>query len=116
MNVQELVKEFADCTEAQMDEIRKGDAVTGNRYAERCIAAFDKLRTIGDEGLDALASLFFDRRPVVRVNVAAFLLRRKHAEATAVLKREAKGKGLTAFEAEQALERWAEGAWELDPE
>jgi len=113
MDIQGLVKEFADCAEAMKSN--RLDVPEANAYAERTCAAFDKLTAIGDEGRDALASLFFDRRPTVRVSAAAFLLRYKHAEATAVLKREAKGRGLVAFEAEQALERWKDGTWELDP-
>jgi hypothetical protein len=35
--------------------------------------------------------------------------------AKAVLQAEANGKGRLAFEAAQALERWKDGTWELDP-
>jgi hypothetical protein len=51
----------------------------------------------------------------VRVSAAALLLRYRTAEAKAVLEEAAKGKGLVPFEASQALKRWEEGTWALDP-
>ncbi|MFT3727118.1 MAG: DUF2019 domain-containing protein [Terricaulis sp.] len=115
MDVEGLVKEFADCVVAQRKALKQADAAEANKYADKSLAAFDELRKFGDSGRDALAVLLFDQRPEVRVTTAAFLLRHKHAEAKAVLEREAKGPGIIAFEAEQALERWKEGVWSLDP-
>jgi hypothetical protein len=115
MDIQGLVKEFAENVAAQADAIGHGDANMGNELARRYIAAFERLREFGDEGREQLATLFFDQRPSVRVTAAAFLLRFRHAEAKAVLERESKGAGIIAFDAEQALERWKDGTWALDP-
>lgn len=52
----------------------------------------------------------------VRTAAATYLLRYRTAEAKAVLEEAAKGEGLIPFEAQEALKRWAEGAWSLDPE
>jgi hypothetical protein len=79
-------------------------------------AAFDELVQHGDVGREALASLLSHENPDVRVAAAAFLLRYCHDRAEAVLLAESRGKGLLAFKASQALERWKEGTWELDPE
>ncbi len=46
---------------------------------------------------------------------AVYLLRHRTDEAVAVLEQVARGQGLIAFEAGQALERWKEGTWALDP-
>ncbi len=115
MNLNELVKEFADCVAAQSDAIAKSDPNAGNRFARRYIAAFEKLRAHGDLGRDALAGLLDDTRPEVRVMAAAYLLRHSGDRARAVLESEAKGKGAVAFGAAQALQRWKEGTWALDP-
>lgn len=40
----------------------------------------------------------------------------KPDEAMAILWKAAAGESLVAFEAQQCLKRWAEGAWHLDPE
>ena len=57
--------------------------------------------------------LMNDTRPDVRVMSASFLLR--HSEAKAVLEAEASKPGFVAFGARQALERWHDGTWALDP-
>nr|WP_255428434.1 DUF2019 domain-containing protein [Corallococcus sp. AB038B] len=68
------------------------------------------------QGRDALLVLLKHERMDVRVMAAAHLLRYRTAEAKAVLEEAAKGKGLVPFEAGQALKRWEEGTWALDPE
>ncbi|NMO17724.1 DUF2019 domain-containing protein [Pyxidicoccus fallax] len=116
MRLEELVAQFAENVAAQTDAIWRGDAKTGNKHAKRYGAAFDKLRSHGDAGRDALAVLLKHPRMDVRVTAAACLLRHRTAEAKAVLEEAAKGEGMVPFEAQQALQRWEEGTWALDPE
>ncbi|QDE69442.1 hypothetical protein BHS09_22030 [Myxococcus xanthus] len=111
-----LVAEFAHHTVAQTEAIMRGDARTGNKHADKSLAAFDRLRAHGNAGRDALATLFANPRMDVRTAAAALLLRYKTAEARAVLEEAAKGEGLIPFEAQEALKRWDEGTWALDPE
>ncbi|MFP2896278.1 DUF2019 domain-containing protein [Corallococcus sp. 4LFB] len=114
-DLQKLVEEFAQNVAAQTDAIWRGDAKTGNKHAKESIAAFKRLRTHGDVGRDALATLFIHPRMDVRTAAAALLLRYRTDEAKAVLEEAAKGKGLIPFEAREALKRWEEGTWSLDP-
>jgi hypothetical protein len=114
MRLEELVEQFAEHVAAQTDAIWLGDAKTGNKHARKYGTAFDKLRAHGDAGRDALAALFTHPRMDVRVAAAA-LLRHRTVEAKAVLEEAAKGEGLVPFKAEQALKRWEEGTWALDP-
>lgn len=116
MKLEELVEQFAENVAAQTDAIWRGDAKTGNKHARKYTAAFDKLRAQGNAGRDALAVLLKHPRMDVRVTAAACLLRHRTAEAKAVLEEAAKGEGLIPFEAQQALLRWEEGTWALDPE
>lgn len=112
----ELVKEFSENVVAQTEAIWAGDAKTGNKHAKRYICAFERLRSIGDEGRDALVPLMAEEyRPDVRVTAAAFLLRYRHDEARKVLREVARGTGLVPFEAGEILKRWDEGVWHLDP-
>jgi hypothetical protein len=115
MKLEKLVEKFAENVAAQTDAIWRGDAKTGNKHARRYGAAFDKLRAHGDAGRDALAVLLNHPRMDVRVTAAACLLRHRTAEARAVLEEAAKGEGMVPFEAQQALKRWEEGTWALDP-
>ncbi len=115
MSLGELVEAFAHHTAAQTDAIFRGDAKTGNKHASKRIAAFKKLRAHGDSGRDALTVLFNHPRMDVRVMAAAYLLRHRTAEAKSVLVEISKGEGLAAFGASEALKRWEEGVWALDP-
>ena len=114
-SLEELVEEFAHHVQAQSQEIFKGDAKTGNKHAKKALAVFLQLRAYGDAGRNALAVLFTHPSMDVRTAAAAFLLRHRTAEAKAVLKEAAKGEGLIPFEASEALKRWEEGTWALDP-
>lgn len=110
-----LVQKFAQAVANQTDAIWRGDHCEGNKHAKRYIAIFRKLRDVGDDGRDALAVLMTHDRPDVRVMAAAYLLRHRNAEAMAVLLEAAKGEGMVAFEASEAIKRWNEGVWALDP-
>jgi len=109
------VEAFARHAAAQTDAIFEGDARTGNRHVKQVLAAFDKLCAHGDAGRDALTALFTHPRMDVRVKAAAFLLRHRTEEARAVLREAAEGEGLAALSASEALKRWEEGTWALDP-
>lgn len=110
-----LAEKFAHHTSEQTDAIFRGDARTGNKHAKQRIATFKKLITHGNAGRDALASLLTHPRMDVRGMAAVYLLRYRTAEAKAVLLEIAQGEGLAAFEAGEALKRWEEGTWSLDP-
>jgi len=114
-NLEKFVEDFAYHVQAQNEEILKGDAKTGNKHAKKALTAFLQLRSHGDTGRDALAVLFSHPRMDVRVMAAVFLLRHRTAEAKAVLEEAAKGQGLVPFGASEALKRWEEGTWALDP-
>ena len=111
-----LAAEFAKEVEAQTVAIWAGDAKIGNGHAKRYIRIWNKLRSFGDAGRDALVPLMSDgNSPDVRSMAAAFLLRYRHEEARRVLTEIARGEGLIPFEAGEALKRWDEGVWALDP-
>jgi Domain of unknown function (DUF2019) len=114
--LEKLVEKFAHHTAEQTDAIFREDARTGNRHAKQRVATFKKLRAHGDAGRDALARLFTHPRMDVRGMAAVYLLRHRTMEARAVLEEIAKGVGLAAFEAQEALKRWDEGVWALDPD
>lgn len=109
------VEEFADAVAQQTDALRENDYHSGNKHAKRCVMAFEELRACGDAGREALVPLLAHPRGDVRAMAACFLLRHRTREAMAVLRTEAAGEGLTAFGASEAIKRWEEGTWNLDP-
>lgn len=116
MPLEDLVEQFARHVQAETEAGWRGDARAANKHVKKYTAAFEKLRTHGDAGRDALAVLLKHSRMEVRVTAAACLLRHRTSEAKAVLEEAAKGEGMVPFEAQQALKRWEEGTWALDPE
>ncbi|RKG68978.1 DUF2019 domain-containing protein [Corallococcus sp. CA054B] len=115
MTLEKLVEQVAKHVAAQTDAIWQGDSKTGNKHARKYGAAIDQLLAHGDPGRNALLVLLKHERMDVRVMAAAHLLRYRTAEARAVLEEAAKGQGLVPFEASEALKRWDEGTWSLDP-
>ncbi|WP_414640995.1 DUF2019 domain-containing protein [Archangium sp.] len=115
-SLKDLVDEFAENVAAQTESVNRGDAKTGNKHANRYIAALKKLRSKGDAGRDALVVLLKHPRQDVRVMAAAFLLRYRTAEAKAVLETAANGNGVSSIGAIMTLKRWEDGTWNLDPE
>ena len=113
--LQKWVDQFAASVIDQNEAILNGNTRGSNKAANACIAAFKKIREAGDAGRDSLAQLFMHSRPDVRATAAAFLLRHRTTEALAVLQQVAAGQGLVAFGAQQAIKRWEEGTWALDP-
>jgi hypothetical protein len=111
-----LVKKFAEAVMHQKDAIKRADPKAANEHAKDQLAAFDELRAHGNAGREALTVLFDHESADVRVSAAAFLLRYCESRARAVLETEARRKGLPAFAASQALTRWEDGEWELDPD
>ncbi|CAM3286190.1 DUF2019 domain-containing protein [Corallococcus sp. ZKHCc1 1396] len=116
MSADALVNQFAENVVAQTDAVWRGDTKAANRHARKYINAFDKLRALGDEGRQSLTVLFEHPRMDVRVMAAAYLLRYRTKDAIAVLNDAARGEGFVPFKATQALKRWEEGTWALDPE
>jgi hypothetical protein len=110
-----LASQFAQGVEKQTEAIRAGNARLGNKYAKRYIDTLKELRTHGNSGREALVPLLKHERADVRVMTASFLLRYCTAEALSVLEAAAKMDGLAAFGASQAIKRWNEGSWNLDP-
>jgi len=111
------VDRFAHNVIEQKKWISRGDSRAANQCANALLKAFKKICNIyGDEGREALSSLFEHETRAVRSMAAAFLLRYKHEEAKAVLREIGRGKGLVALGARECINRWEEGEWELDPE
>ena len=110
-----LVSEFRESLIRQTDTIWN-EGGSGNAFARKSIRAFEKLREHGNAGRDAFAILMTDLRPDVRVAAAAYMLRYRHDEAMEVLRQAAGRESMVGFSEGEAIKRWNEGVWSLDPE
>lgn len=114
MTLESVVEEFARNVAEHTDALWRGDRTGGRKYTKRYIAAFKKLRSHGDAGRDALATLLTHPRMDVRVKAATYLLSERPTQAKPVLEEAAKGEGMIPFMASQTLKYWDEGTWSLD--
>ncbi len=117
LSLEELVREFAFSVVAQREAMAKGKPRRGNRFADRRAEAFDKLVSVyGDHGREALKTLLRHGDPETRGMAAVYLLRYCTDEALPVLEELVqKEKGLIALKGAEAIKRWEEGDWHLDP-
>ena len=115
LGLDHLVASFADNVLAQQAAIEAGRPIVGNRHARQYVAAWQALCSHGDAGRDALVPLLDHPQPPVAVMAAVFLLRYRTERCLSVLHAWATAPGLIGFEAQQAIERWADGSWALDP-
>ena len=115
--INRLINIFEKNVIIQNDAIWKdADAKKGNKAAKKYIAAYREIREIGDEAREEFSRLLDHENPDVRSSAAAFLLRYCTDRAMKVLKEVSKMEGIVGFEASQAIQRWEDGEWELDPE
>lgn len=116
MSMEKLVKTFAENVAKQNACIQEGNSVEGNKAAKKYIKAFrDIIAQFGDEGRDALTTLFFSQDDGIRAMAAAFLLRYKTEESKKILSEISTGNDFVSFGAGETLKRWNEGVWALDP-
>ena len=113
--IDQYVERFANAVMAQNSAISVGNHRAGNIQAGRYAAMFNKLCEYGDKGKDRLATLFDHSDVGVREMAAVFLLRHRTDEALSILREIADGEGLVAFGASEAIKRWEEGSWNLEP-
>lgn len=110
----ELLQMFADAAARNHTASIAGDYRNANRAAKTVAKAFRQLREMGDEGYQALLTLFEHEDKAVSTMAAAYLLRYATDAAVQILQENARDEGLMGFSAQQALERWREGDWHLD--
>lgn len=111
--VASLVESFAANVVAQRNA---STATVGNRHARKSLDAAKNLLRLGDEGIDALATLLQHKDPDVRVDAAAVLLKDRTEQAVAALRPIAANPrfGLAAFGAQMTLERYSEGVLTIE--
>lgn len=114
VKIQKIVAMFADATRKHYEATMRGDWRQTNKHAKRIATAFRSITETGEEARNALLQLAQSDDDVVASMAAAFSLKYATEEAKLTLRRIAKRNDLLGFEAEQALQRWEEGTWQLE--
>lgn len=75
---------------------------------------FLKIAKVGEEARNALLSLTDGEDIAVAAMVAVYSLKHNPERSLATLRRIAKESGIIGFEAEQAIQRWENGDWQIE--
>ena len=112
--ITELVEEFAGAADEHFEAVEALNEEQANRQAERLTWLFKDIILQGEEGREALLALVDSKNRAVAGMAAVYSLRYSPARCMALLKQLASQPGLLGFRAEAALQRWAEGDWQLE--
>ena len=108
-----LIKTFSEGVVKHRENMYSNH-VLANQHFDEFRGALKKLVGRGEPGLSALAELFTNPRPVVRVITAMYLISYYPERAIPVLERELTDGGRMADTALLGIERWKRGLY-IDP-
>lgn len=112
--IQTLVDAFASYVLLANAAMEAGKGAKARRYDKKQHKLWTTLRDdFKQEGIDALARLLQDNRREIRIMAAVHLMRHRTDDCLHLLKAEAGGRGLIAFQAEQTVKTWERGEWQL---
>lgn len=109
-----LVEQFAEGAEKSFEAMMKGDWRENNKWVKRQIKAFQEITAIGDAAREELLTLLEHENLRVASAAATFSLKYATEKSIATLERVAQEPGMIGFGAQQALQRWKEGSWQLE--
>lgn len=110
-----IVDNFAEATIKHHEAILQGSKPRiVNTQAKRIDRLFQAITQKGEAGRQALLALVDSENLVVASMAAVYSLKYSPERCKTGLERIAKEPGLIGFAAEQALQRWEEGNWQLE--
>jgi hypothetical protein len=112
--IQKLIATFAEEARKHYDATMRGDWRQTNQHAKRIAVTFHAVTDVGNNARDALLRLTEDQDDAVASMAALYSLKYATSKALAALSRISKRSDLLGFEAQQAIQRWHEGTWQLE--
>ncbi len=109
-----LVEQFAEAAEKSFEAILKGDWRENNKWVKRQVKAFQQITEIGEVAREELLTLLEHENLAIAKSAAAFSLKYATEKSKTTLARISQEPGILGFEAQQALQRWEEGSWQLE--
>jgi hypothetical protein len=108
-----LVEDFITAAKNHYEASLIGDWRTANKNAAIIRKTVKKLRSLGDEGREALLSQSDNEELSISAMAAVYSLKYAPEKSLSVLNRSAKETSLIGFEAGYAIQGWNEGTWSL---
>jgi hypothetical protein len=113
-DIDKTVNDFVQAAKKHYAATMMGDPETTNRYARKLHGIFQKIVALGNDARDKLLAKTDDDDAAVAAMAAVYSLKYNTEKSLAALKRIASDPGIIGFEAQQAIKRWEEGAWQLE--
>jgi carbamate kinase len=113
-DIERRIENFVKAARAHYAATLAGDHEKVNAQAKSLQRAFQEIVALGDVGRDALLVKAENEEVAVAAMAAVYSLRHNTAKAIEILRHIAMQPGLIGFEAQQALQRWEEGSWQLE--
>jgi len=111
--IKKLVKEFEDASKKHYAATTRNSRYA-NIQARRINRIFSQIVEIGDDARVELLKLTENENDHVASMAAVYSLKFNPEKSLSALYRVSKKTGLIGFEAEQAIQRWKEGTWQLE--
>ncbi len=112
--VDKVVSAFAEAAKLHYQAILAGNYKVTNKHAKAIEKAFRKIAAMGPEARQALLDKVDDGDSAVAVMAATFSLKFDTERALNALRRISSDPGLMGLRAQQAIQRWEEGTWQLE--
>ena len=112
--IEVLVEKFIRAAKNHYVASLAGDWIIANREAKTIRKTIKKIKDLGENAREALLVQTESKDLAVSAMAAVYSLNYAPEESISVLTRIAKEPGLIGFEADQALQRWKEGEWNLE--
>jgi hypothetical protein len=112
--IDKLIAVFANAAKEHYAAIMRGDWREANKQAKRLSNAFHEITAIGERARREFLALVDSEDLAIATAAAVYSLKFNTERSKAALQRIATEPGMIGFRAQQALQRWDEGAWQLE--
>jgi hypothetical protein len=113
-NYEKLVAEFVAASEKSAQALVIGDSKVNNKWVKKQVKVFKQIVSIGDIARDELVRLLDAENLDIALSAAVFSLKYSTEKSLTTLKKIAQEPGLLGFRAQQAIQRWEEGSWQIE--
>lgn len=113
--IDRLISDFKQAAKKHHSVTMSGNSRQVNRQAKRIHRTFLRIVKIGESARKELLAQIDNEDDAVALMAATYSLKYDPEKSKAKLRQLARdNKGIIGFEAEQAIQRWEEGMWQLE--
>lgn len=112
-NISQLITEFIEAAKKHQTQSLV-NWKSANKEAKKLEKIFEKLKSLGRPGREALLELVNNEDCSVSLMAAVYSLKYDPSKSLEALRNMVKEDSIIGFQAEQAIKRWEEGTWKIE--